>query len=198
MRAVHAVMAVAVLWAAAAILQAAPANAVCSVFDQHPCMPTVCSVFRRGPCIPEIDYPIGQDLRLTIESAAVDQHPASAGERHDTEARDHKLDTLRDMFGALRACWVPPAQEDARAGMQMSVRFAFNVTGGIIATPRVTYSSPNASREARKTYHDTITAALVRCTPLPLSERLGGAVAGRPLAIRFVENRNLEGTAERP
>ena len=47
-------------------LPADPAGA-CSVFDRHPCAPTVCSVFRRGPCMPEIEYPIGQDLRLTIE-----------------------------------------------------------------------------------------------------------------------------------
>jgi hypothetical protein len=34
-----------------------------------------------------------------------------------------------------------------------------------------------------------ITAALERCTPLPFTDGLGGAVAGRPIAIRFVDNR---------
>jgi hypothetical protein len=166
-----------------------PASAVCSVFDRHPCMPTVCSVFRRGPCIPEIDYPIGQDLRLTIETAAVDENPEGAGGKDRVERTDRELATLRDMFDALRACWVPPPKEEARAGMQMSVRFAFKRSGEIIATPRVTYTSPDAPPEAREIYHDAITAALARCTPLPLSAGLGGAVAGRPIAIRFVDNR---------
>src|SRR5713101_3492216 len=112
-----------------------PASAVCNVFDRHPCMPTVCSVFRRRPCIPEIDYPIGQDLRLTIESAAAEEHPSKAGDA----APDRKLDTLRAMFDALRACWVPPDKDEARPGTQMSVRFAFKRSGEIIATPRVTY-----------------------------------------------------------
>ena len=166
-----------------------PASAVCSVFDRHPCMPTVCSVFRRRPCIPEIDYPISQDLRLTIETAAVDENPDGAGAKDGGDRSDRKLATLRDMFDALRACWVPPPKEEARAGMQMSVRFAFKRSGEIIATPRVTYTSPDAPPEARETYHGAITAALARCTPLPFSAGLGGAVAGRPIAIRFVDNR---------
>jgi hypothetical protein len=94
------------------------------------------------------------------------------------------------MFDALRHCWVPPPREDARPGMQMSVRFSFKRTGEIIGTPRVTYVSPDAPPEARESYRNAITAALDRCTPLPLSQGLGGAVAGRPIAIRFVDNRD--------
>ena len=101
-----------------------------------------------------------------------------------------ELDTLRAMFDALRTCWIPPARDEARAGMQMSVRFAFRRSGEIIATPRVTYVSPSAPPEARETYLHAINAALERCTPLPFSQGLGGAVAGRPIAIRFVDNRD--------
>jgi hypothetical protein len=93
------------------------------------------------------------------------------------------------MFDALRACWVPPPQEEARLGMQMSVRFAFKRSGNIIAAPRVTYASPGAPAETREVYLHAISAALERCTPLPFSDGLGGAVAGRPIAIRFVDNR---------
>jgi hypothetical protein len=180
---VYAVIAVAALAAAASMLDAQPAGAVCSVFDRHPCAPTVCSVFQRRPCIPEIDYPIGQDLRLTIESAA-------AGPTATDAPSDHKLYTLSAMFDALRHCWVPPPREDARPGMQMSVRFSFKRTGEIIGTPRLTYVSPDAPPETRESYRNAITAALDRCTPLPLSNGLGGAVAGRPIAIRFVDNRD--------
>jgi hypothetical protein len=177
------------LTAGALALDAAPAGAVCSVFDKHPCMPTVCSVFRHRPCIPDINYWIGQDLRLTIESASAGEQSASAGAKGDSPT-DHKLDTLRAMFDALRACWVPPGQDEARAGMQMSVRFAFKRSGDIIATPRVTYVSPGVPPQTRDIYLHAITAALERCTPLPFSEGLGGAVAGRPIAIRFVDNRD--------
>jgi hypothetical protein len=173
--------------AGATVLDVEPAAAVCSAFDRHPCMPTVCSAFRRRPCIPEIDYPIGQDLRLTIESAAVEQQPSKT----DDDATDHELGTLRAMFAALRACWIPPDRDEAHPGMQMSVRFAFKRSGEIIAAPRVTYATPGIRAETRETYLHSITATLERCTPLHFSAGLGGAVAGRPIAIRFVDNRDL-------
>ena len=43
-------------------------HAPCSVLDGEPCTPSFCSVFNHGPCIPEIDYPIDENLQLTIES----------------------------------------------------------------------------------------------------------------------------------
>jgi hypothetical protein len=191
-RSVQALIAVAAVAAAVSMPDSQPASAACSVFDQHPCHPTFCGVFHRGPCIPEIEYWIGQDLRLTIESGSAGENAVAAASGHNaTDASpDRKLDTLSAMFDALRHCWVPPPQEEARPGMQMSVRFSFKRTGEIIGTPRVTYTTPDAPREVREHYHDAITAALDRCTPLPLSQGLGGAVAGRPIAIRFVDNRD--------
>jgi hypothetical protein len=159
---------------------------VCSVFSRRPCAPTVCSVFQRGPCVPEIEYPIDEDLRLTIVSAVSDVKADRAGARADTV---QGLSTLSDMFDALRACWIPPPEDEARPGMQMTVRFSFRGNGEIISPPRVTYKSPDAPPETTNIYHDAITAALDRCTPMPFTTGLGGAVAGRPIAIRFVDDR---------
>ena len=149
---------------------------MCGVFARHPCFPTVCGVFGRHPCYP--DYWIGQDLRLTIESVSTGERRPAATTTIGPTPRTHKLDTLRAMFDALRACWIPPAKDEARAGMQMSVRFAFKRSGEIIATPRVTYVSPGAPPEARETYLHAISAALERCTPLPFSRRVGRGGGG--------------------
>lgn len=168
---------------------------VCSVLSRRPCAPTVCSVFHRGPCVPEIEYPIGQDLRLTIVSAASDKKADSAATNARPASDDanaytrRKINTIREAFNALRACWIPPPENEARAHMQMSVRFSFKRNGGIIAAPRITYKSPDAPPETVSSYQKAITAALDRCTPLPLTPALGGAIAGRPIAIRFVDNR---------
>jgi hypothetical protein len=161
-------------------LSARPAQAFCSVFDRAPCAPTFCSALHRGVCIPEIDYPIGQDLQLTIESKT--EPPKSP---------DGDLDTIAALFTALRSCWTPPQQDAARAGMEVSVRLSFKRSGDVIAQPRWTYTTPGAPNEARQTYRNSVTAALSHCTPLHLSKGLGGAIAGRPIAIRFVENREL-------
>ena len=191
MRALPSVMGMVALAAGAATLPPDPAGAVCSVFDRHPCAPTVCSVFQRRPCLPEYEYPIGQDLRLTIVSPPPDP-PADTKHDDKDQNGEHKLDSIRSLFAALRGCWVPPDENDARPGMQMAVRFSFKRDGEILGTPRVTYTSPDAPQEARDTYRNAITTALEHCTPMAFSKGLGGAIAGRPIAIRFVDNRNRQ------
>lgn len=153
----------------------------CSVFSRHPCLPTVCSPLRHGPCQPQYPFPLGENLQLTVNSK-----PDQQGKRVDP---DHKINTIRAMFAALRTCWQPPPPDKAHIGMQMSVRFAFNRSGGIIAEPRVTYATRGIDDDTRKVYRDAIKEALDRCTPLPFSAGMGGAIAGRPIAIRFVDNR---------
>jgi hypothetical protein len=155
----------------------------CSVLDGRPCTPSYCSVLEHGPCIPEIDYPYGQNLQLTIETV-----PAEA-DRAKYHKPDHDLDTIGDLFASLRSCWAPPA-DNARAGMQMSVRFSFNKAGGLIGPPRLTYATAGVPSDIRTTYLDAINASLNACLPLKFTSGLGGALAGRPIMIRYVDNRD--------
>ena len=161
------------------------AHAPCSVLSGDPCTPSFCSVFNHGPCIPEIDYPIGQNLQLTIQSVPARDDAAKY------QKPDHDLDTIGDLFAALRSCWSPPPPDDAREGMQMSVMFSFKRSGEIIAAPRVTYSTRDVPQEIRDTYRKAITASLGACVPLKFTGGLGGALAGRPIMIRYVDNRDL-------
>lgn len=160
-------------------------HAPCSVLDNRPCTPTFCSVFDRGPCIPEIDYPYGENLQLTIEAVPPPDQAAKY------RKPDHDLDTLGDLFAALRSCWSPPPVDSAREGMQMSVRFSFRRSGEIIARPRLTYSTAGVPADIRAAYLKAITASLDGCMPLKFTGGLGGALAGRPIAIRYVDNREL-------
>jgi hypothetical protein len=146
-----------------------------------------CSVFGHYPCVPEFNYPIGQDLQLTIESRAEDDTDKTPAESGDHAA--HDLDTIRDVFSALRACWKPPAKDVARPGTQMTVRLSFNRYGGPIAEPRVTYVTPDTPPDVRQVYRDAVADAFKRCTPLQFTDGLGGALAGRPFVIRYVDNR---------
>jgi hypothetical protein len=160
-------------------------HAPCSVLDGRPCTPSYCSVFNHGPCIPEMDYPYGENLQLTIESAP------SQDEAAKYQKPDHDLNTIGDLFAALRSCWSPPPAEAAREGMQMSVRFSFKRSGEIIATPRMTYATAGVPADTRATYLKAINASLDACVPLKFADGLGGALAGRPIAIRYVDNREL-------
>jgi len=76
--------------------------------------------------------------------------------------------------------------------MEYTIRFAFKRDGEIVAPPRVTYASHDAPEEVRGVYRDAVNAALARCTPLHFSDGMGEAVAGRPIAIRFVDHRNTD------
>jgi hypothetical protein len=161
------------------------AHAPCSVLSGEPCTPSFCSVFNHGPCIPEIDYPIGQNLQLTIQSVP----PRDEAAKY--RKPDHDLDTIGDLFAALRSCWSPPSADDAREGMQMSVLFSFKRSGAIIAAPRVTFSTRDVPQQTRDLYRKAITASLDACVPLKFTAGLSGALAGRPIMIRYVDNRDL-------
>ena len=161
----------------------------CTVLSPYPCRPSFCSVFSPRPCQPEINYPFGQNLQLTIRSRGAEPAPVAAAAPDEKPDAPRRLNTIRDMFAALRACWVPPAKDDSRAGTQLSVQLSFKRNGEPLGPPRVTYVSPGTPADVRKTYLDAVTASLERCTPLPFSSRLGGALAGRPIAIRFIDDR---------
>ena len=157
----------------------------CSTLDGTPCTPRFCSVFQDGPCIPEIDYPYGENLQLTVQTVPAQQDAAKY------RRPDHDLDSIGDLFAALRSCWSAPAADAARAGMQISVRFSFNRSGGLIGPPRLTFATSGVPAGTRNVYLDAIKSSLNACVPLKFSAGLGGAVAGRPIMIRYVDNREL-------
>ncbi len=176
-----------------------PAQAPCSVLSGRPCHPSFCGVFHRGPCFPEYLPPLNEDLRVTItssdENGTTSQPSGTAWkgkEDADDGANNHAVDSIVAMFAALRACWVPPPKEQARHGMQYTIRFAFKSDGKIIAPPWRTYSSHDVPAGVRDLYGAAIDAALKRCTPLPFSKGMGEAIAGRPIVIRFVDDRTID------
>ena len=105
------------------------------------------------------------------------------------QSRDHPINTLKDVIAALRACWAPPPMDQSRPGMEITVQVSFRRDGELLGHPRITFESAGASDDERLAYRIAVAKMLKRCTPLHFSEALGNAVAGRPIAIRFVDNR---------
>ena len=168
-------------------------HAPCSVLDGEPCTPSFCSVFSTQPCLPEIYYPSGQNLQLTVLTKVKD------GDAPAAPTGD--LNTLQDLFAALRACWQPPPIGEARADMQITVRISFKRSGALFAAPGVTFSTPGIPADVRELYRRAIADSLKACTPLHFTDALGGAVAGRPILVRYIDNRvtakRAEGTSNR-
>lgn len=73
----------------------------------------------------------------------------------------------------------------------MSVLVSFQRSGEWISAPRLTYATPDMSKELREDYLKAIDDSLGACAPLSFTPGLGGAIAGRPIMIRYLDNRDL-------
>jgi hypothetical protein len=164
----------------------------CSVLDHRPCTPTYCSPLQHGPCIPEIFYPYGENLQVTVQTVPTKDDEAKY------QKPDHDLDTIGDLFAELRSCWSPPPPDAAHEGMQMSVRFSFKKSGEMIGPPRMTFATSGVPADVRDTYLKAINSSLDACIPMKFTDGLGGALAGRPIAIRYVDNRELAKPDDKP
>jgi hypothetical protein len=108
------------------------------------------------------------------------------------------LNTLKDIGAALQACWVPPPMDQSRPGMQITVQMSFRRNGELFGQPRITFESAGASDDERLAYRIAVAQMLQRCAPLPFTEALGNAVAGRPFTMRFIDDRKLKQAENTP
>lgn len=99
-------------------------------------------------------------------------------------AEDAPVNTIQDIFQHLRTCWKPPPPSQARP-IDITVVVSFNRAGNILGRPRITYESAEASDSDRLQYRIAVMEALQRCTPMPFTDAMAGAAAGRPFAIQF-------------
>ena len=99
-------------------------------------------------------------------------------------AEDAKVNTIQDVLRHLRTCWKPPPPARARP-LDITVVVSFNRAGNILGHPRITYESAEASDNDRLQYRIAVMEALQRCTPMPFTDAMAGAAAGRPFAIQF-------------
>ena len=56
----------------------------------------------------------------------------------------------------------------------------------------MTFATAGVPADTRATYLKAINASLDACLPLKFTGGLGGAIAGRPIAIRYVDNRDWQ------
>jgi hypothetical protein len=81
----------------------------------------------------------------------------------------------------VAACWRPPHDDD-----QVTVRASFTREGAVIGEPRIVFVQSSGGRADDPELTDSMKAAIRDCTPLHFSARLGSAIAGQVLDIRFV------------
>ncbi len=100
-------------------------------------------------------------------------------------AEPARVDSIKDVYTRLRTCWKPPAASRAKPGIDITMIVSFNRDGNIFGHPKITYESQQATDDDRLNYRIAVMETLQRCTPMPFTEGMAGAVAGRPFAVQF-------------
>jgi hypothetical protein len=111
-------------------------------------------------------------LLLSLSSAAAQSQSAP-------------VDNLRELFARIGRCWQPPPPGRASPGIDITVLVSFNRDGNILGHPRITFESEQATDNDRLIYRVAVMETLQRCTPIPFTAGMAGAIAGRPVTIRF-------------
>ena len=111
------------------------------------------------------------------------------------QAEPARVNNIREAFARFWSCWKPPPASLANP-IDITVIVSFNRAGEILGRPRITYESEPADDNDRLQYRVAVMEALQRCTPMPFTESMAGAVAGRPFAIQF-HNRKPPQPAEK-
>ena len=92
------------------------------------------------------------------------------------------IDTIDEMFSAIFACWQPPPGSD---GMTLTLSFSIRKNGTLMGKPRATFSHMGDDDSLNRVFVSSVLEALDKALPMPLSDSMGGAIAGRPLFPRF-------------
>ncbi|MFI5014660.1 MAG: hypothetical protein ACHQAY_20180 [Hyphomicrobiales bacterium] len=142
-----------------------------------------------GPCLPYDQYQdaIGQELRITLvlrpQGGTTTEPPAVAA----PGPLPRRLNTIREVFGALRACFSSVGIGESKQELAATVRFSFRRSGEILGEPHFTYVRPGLSADTKQAFEQAIGRTLIACAPLPFTDGLGGALAGRPISVRIVK-----------
>jgi hypothetical protein len=97
-----------------------------------------------------------------------------------------RINRIRDVFAAIQSCWRPPAGS-GYSGQEITLRMSFKRNGEVLGQPKITYYRAGTQADQREPFTRSVREAFVRCTPLPVTESLGSAIAGRIFIFRFID-----------
>lgn len=101
-----------------------------------------------------------------------------------------KVNTLQDFMAALAACWSPPPLDAAHSPVDLTFQVSFKRSGELFGKPRVVNFARPVTQQERERYQLAVVEAIDRCSPMPFTEQMGGAVAGRTFRVNFLDRRN--------
>ena len=108
-----------------------------------------------------------------------------------TSAHAEPASTLDGLWQLLGSCARAVEGTEGSSGSEVTVLFSIKRDGSLQGQPRIAYSRLVGEDAAQKAFLAEVLGGIARCFPLAITDRLGGAIAGRPLRLR-VTNRARE------
>ena len=102
---------------------------------------------------------------------------------------ERPVNDLVQIQAALADCWKFPAVDDGRSPVDVIFELSFKRSGELFGKPRVVKFSREVSQAERERFNLAVVEAVDRCSPMPVTDSMGGAIAGRVLRIRFIDSR---------
>lgn len=104
------------------------------------------------------------------------------------------VSNLQEMMAAIAACWSPPPFDDTRGPLDLTFQVSFKRSGELFGKPRVIDFARPVTDDERLRYYTAVAEAIDRCSQMPFTEAMGGAVAGRPFRVNLKDRRNSRNT----
>ena len=100
------------------------------------------------------------------------------------------VNNLQELSAALAACWSPPPADRERGPVGVIFQVSFKRSGELFGKPRIVEFVRPVTPEERGRYYAAVAEAIDRCSQMPFTEAMGGAVAGRVFRVNFIDLRN--------
>jgi hypothetical protein len=98
--------------------------------------------------------------------------------------------TLKELWAQLGECL---QTADGAEGLDVTIVFSLTRDGALLGKPRITHSNSSPGADLRRAAV-SLERAMNKCLPVSITDALGGAIAGRPLALRVLGRRKKKDT----
>jgi hypothetical protein len=100
------------------------------------------------------------------------------------------INNLQELMQALARCWSPPPADTSRQPIDLTFQVSFKRSGELFGKPRAIQFAREITQEERERYNLAVAEAVERCSQMPFTDQMGGAVAGRTFRVNFIDARN--------
>ena len=100
------------------------------------------------------------------------------------------INTLHELSAAFAGCWSPPPLDSERSPVDLTFQVSFKRSGELFGRPRAINFVRPVTQQEREVYYTAVAEAVDRCSQMPFTDTMGGAIAGRTLRVNFLDRRN--------